>query len=90
MRATPLQRYALRLLFASGCKLDISHDRWTALQRDEAEQLMIPYGGRGKIMRETRLPVKPQPQKTQISKTTDSDVPARSERARNNALELGE
>jgi len=91
MRATPIQRYALRLLFAAKKECSISYDRWTALQRDEADQLMTPFGGQEKIMREIQLPVKPMPEKTKIAKTTDSDAPARAERdIRGNGIELGE
>lgn len=91
MRATPMQRYALRLLFAAKKECSISYDRWTALQRDEADQLMTPFGGLEKIMREIQLPVKPMPEKTKIAKTTDSDAPARAERdIRGNGIELGE
>lgn len=86
-----MQRYALRLLFAAKKECSISYDRWTALQRDEADQLMTPFGGQEKIMREIQLPVKPMPEKTKIAKTTDSDAPARAERdIRGNGIELGE
>lgn len=91
MRATPMQRYALRLLFAAKKECSISYDRWTALQRDEADQLMTPFGGQEKIMREIQLPVKPMSEKTKIAKTTDSDAPARAKRdIRGNGIELGE
>ena len=91
MRATPMQRYALRLLFAAKKECSISYDRWTALQRYEADQLMTPFGGQEKIMREIQLPVKTMPEKTKIAKTTDSDAPARAERdIRGNGIELGE
>ena len=90
MKATPIQRYALRLLFATGHDCGIGRDRWTALQQDEAERLMKPFGGQNKIMREIQLPVKQTPKKTQISKATNSDAPTRSERTRKNGIELGE
>ena len=86
-----MQRYALRLLFAAKKEYSISYDRWTTLQRDEADKLMTPFGGQEKIMREIQLPVKPVPEKTQISKTTDSDAPSRAERSiPANRIELGE
>ena len=91
MRATPMQRYALRLLFAAKKECSISYDRWTALQRDEADQLMTPFGGQEKIMREIQLPVKPAAEKTKFSKPPDSDAPSRAERGiRGNGIELGE
>ena len=90
MKATPIQRYALRLLFATGHDCGICRDRWTALQQDEAERLMKPFGGQNKIMREIQLPVKQMPKKTQISKAANSDAPTRSERTRKNGIELGE
>lgn len=90
MRATPLQRYALRLLLATGHDCGISRDRWTSLQRDEADRLMTPFGGQDKIMRETKLPVKQPELKTQITKKTDSDAPVRAGRSKENKIELGE
>jgi len=90
MRATPLQRYALRLLFATGHDCGISRDRWASLQQDEAERLMNPYGGRDKIMRETQLPVKPSIQKKQVSKNTESNAPSRAGYTKENRIELGE
>ena len=90
MRATPLQRYALRLLFATGHDCGISRDHWASLQQDEAERLMNPYGGRDKIMRETQLPVKPVPEKTQVSKNTESNAPSRAGHTKEKEIELGE
>lgn len=89
MRATPLQRYALRLLFATGHECSISQNSWASLQQDEAERLMNPYGGREKIMREIQLPVKRSTRKTQVSKSTDSNAPFRAGYSKENKIELG-
>lgn len=89
MRATPLQRYALRLLFASRNECPVSYGEWTSLQQDEAEKLMRPYGGQEKILREAKLPVRPTPQKKHVPKTK-SDSPARADRFKGNGIELGD
>ena len=59
MRATPIQRYALRLLFATGHNLAVSHDQWNSLSETEAAKLMQPFGGKNRIMQEIQLPKKP-------------------------------
>ena len=59
MRATPIQRYALRLLFAAGHNLAVSQDQWNSLSETEAAKLMQPFGGKNRIMQEIQLPKKP-------------------------------
>ena len=89
MKATPMQRYALRLLFAARKECAIRGDRWTVLQQDEAERLMAPFGGQQEILRKIQLPVKPSPPRTLFSKN-NSDAPVRTGRRRGNGIELGE
>lgn len=91
MKASPIQRYALRLLFASGQGKNISYDRWKSLRRDEAEQMMSPFGGQDKIIREIQLPGKKNVRKKEdLSRETNSDAPSRTKRVRENGIELGE
>lgn len=51
---------------------------------------MNPYGGQEKIMRETQLPVKPVPEKTQVSKNTESNAPSRAGHTKEKKIELGD
>jgi len=89
MRATPMQRYALRLLFASRNECPVSYGEWSTLQRDEAEKLMRPFGGQETILREAKLPLRPPLPKKRVSKAK-SDSPARADRFKDNAIELGD
>ena len=58
MKATPLQRYALRLLFAAKRCVMIRFCEWKELKQDEAEIMMRPFGGQERIIRETVLPTR--------------------------------
>ena len=89
-KATPLQRYALRLLFSARNGSAVSYESWTALQQDEAERMMSPFGGLDKIMREMQLPRKRDTQKTERSRTAASKAPERAGRFRKNEIEFGE
>lgn len=85
-----MQRYALRLLFASRNECPVrSYGEWTSLQQEDAEKLMRPYGGQEKILREAKLPVRPTPPKKHVSKAK-SDSPARADRIKKTGIELGD
>lgn len=87
MKATALQRYAMRLLFASKKCTMINLRNWHNLSKDEADLMMKPFGGQDLIIRDIVLPKKEESSKKSIE-AEDSVSPAIAERTRNSSLEL--
>lgn len=56
MKPSPLQRYALRLLFAAGQCKPMELRQWRNLQRSDAEALLTSRGGAQAVLRNTVLP----------------------------------
>ena len=56
MKPSPLQRYALRLLFASGQCKPMELRQWRSLEKSGAEALLAPWGGAQAVLRNTVLP----------------------------------
>lgn len=61
MKATPIQRYALRLVLAANPDFILSPEQWKKLQRKDAEKILASFGGLEHVIRDTVLPTRSVP-----------------------------
>ena len=87
MKPSPLQRYALRLLFASGQCKPMELRQWRSLEKSGAEALLAPWGGAQAVIRNTRLP-ETMPAEARLRQDASSRPPQFAPRGKDSEMEL--